>query len=49
MGNMKRTNYYYPVQLLERLKRAKKQTGLSVSEMIRAAIEQYLTNLEKRK
>jgi predicted DNA-binding protein len=46
---MKRTNYYYPVQLLARLKQAKKKTGLSVSEMIRQAIEQYLTNLEKRK
>ncbi len=42
---MKRTNFYYPEQLLKRLKLAKKTTGLSVSEIIRTAIEAYLKGL----
>lgn len=42
---MKRTNFYFPEQLLFRLKTAKRTTGLSVSEMIRAAIEAYLKGL----
>jgi predicted DNA-binding protein len=45
---MKRTNFYYPVPLLDRLKQAQSVTGLSVSEMIRVAIEMYLTKIEKR-
>lgn len=42
---MKRTNYYFPEQLLEKLKDAKKQTGLPVSEIIRRAISEYLKAL----
>lgn len=47
--SMKRTNYYYPEQLLKRLKEAKKKTGLTVSEMIRRGIEMYLSSLNKRR
>jgi predicted DNA-binding protein len=39
---MVRTNYYYPVPLLARLKALSEQTGTSMSELIRRAIEQML-------
>ena len=39
---MKRTNFYYPEQMLERLKALSEKTGTSVSELIRRAIEAYL-------
>jgi len=39
---MKRTNYYYPEQLLERLKAMSKATGVTVSELIRKAIDEFL-------
>lgn len=40
---MKRTNYYYPVGMLGRLKAASALYGLSVSEIIRSAIEAWLS------
>jgi metal-responsive CopG/Arc/MetJ family transcriptional regulator len=42
---MKRTNFYFPEVLLKRLKAAKKLKGLSVSEIIRQAIEEYLKGM----
>lgn len=42
---MKRTNYYFPEQLLLRLKKAKEMTGIPVSEIIRRAVESYLEQL----
>lgn len=42
---MKRTNFYFPEQMLERLKTASKQQGLPVSEIIRRAIEAFLKEL----
>lgn len=42
---MKRTNFYFPEQMLERLKMASKQQGLPVSEIIRRAIEAFLKEL----
>ena len=42
---MKRTNFYFPEQLLKRLKAAKKLKGMSVSEIIRAAIAVYLKEM----
>jgi predicted DNA-binding protein len=39
---MKRTNFYYPEQMLERLKALSKRLGGSVSEHIRRAISEYL-------
>ena len=43
--HMKRTNYYFPEQLLLRLKKAKEMTGIPVSEIIRRAVESYLEQL----
>lgn len=43
--HMKRTNFYFPEQMLERLKTASKQQGLPVSEIIRRAIEAFLKEL----
>jgi predicted DNA-binding protein len=42
---MKRTNFYFPEQMLERLKAASRQRGLPVSELIRRAIEASLKEL----
>ncbi len=42
---MIRTNFYYPQQLLDRLKLAKSKLGLPVSEIVRSAVEKYLKEL----
>jgi len=42
---MIRTNYYYPQQMLDRLKLAKAKLDLPVSEIIRRAVEMFLKNL----
>jgi predicted DNA-binding protein len=39
---MKRTNLYLPIALLARLKEKAQQTGYSVSELVRQAIEKFL-------
>ena len=36
--HMKRTNFFFPEEMLERLKAAKLQTGIPVSEIIRLAV-----------
>lgn len=43
---MKRTNYYFTEEQVERLKAVKEKTGVPVSVMIRLAIEAYLKSLE---
>lgn len=43
--HMKRTNFYFPEQMLKRLKQASALLGLPVSEIIRNAIEKYLKEL----
>jgi predicted DNA-binding protein len=40
---MKRTNFYFPINMLERLKILSKQTGLPSSELLRKAVEDLLT------
>jgi len=42
---MKRTTVLFPEQMIRRLKLANEKTGISVSEMIRSAIEAYLKGL----
>jgi len=42
---MKRTNFYFPEQVLLRLKKARQQTGYSVSELMRRAVENLLQEL----
>jgi len=39
---MIRTNYYYPVPMLERLKALSEKTGTPMAEIIRSAIERAL-------
>ena len=39
---MKRTNFYFPQQMLDALKEESVKTGLPVSEIIRRAIAAYL-------
>lgn len=43
--NMIRTNYFYPKQLLDRLRDAKKKTGIPVSELIRRAVDKFLSEM----
>lgn len=43
--SMTRTNYYFPEQMLARLRIAKDRLGLPVSEVIRRAIDDYLARL----
>lgn len=40
---MVRTNFYFPEKMLERLKQLSKSTGLSVSELIRRAVDTLLS------
>ena len=42
---MKRTNFWFPEDMLDRLKLAKAKTGIPVSEFIRRAIEKALAEL----
>lgn len=42
---MKRTNFYFSDKMLARLKEAKEKTDMSVSAIIRAAIEAYLKEM----
>jgi len=39
---MKRTNFSFSESMLDRLKAAKQQTGIPVSEILRRAVEAYL-------
>jgi predicted DNA-binding protein len=43
---MKRTNFYFPEQMLARLKRASKKLGLPVSEILRRAVDEFLKALK---
>lgn len=45
---MKRTNFYYPAQMLAALKALSKLDGLSVSEHIRRAVQAYIDAKEKK-
>ena len=45
--NMVRTNYYYPPQMLERLRALSAQTGTPVAELIRRAVEHMLKDAGK--
>lgn len=44
--HMKRTNIFFPAVLLDRLKSISKDTGLSVAEHIRRAVDIYLKKLK---
>jgi predicted DNA-binding protein len=39
---MKRANFYLPEQIIKRLKAMSKKTGVSMSELIRRAVDSYL-------
>ena len=41
MSKMKRFNYFYTAKQIEELKKLSTETGLSVSELIRRAIDEY--------
>jgi hypothetical protein len=41
--NMKRTNFYFPIPMLKRLRKASDKRGIPISEIIREAIEGWLS------
>lgn len=43
---MIRTNLHLPEDMLQRLKRAKQQTGIPVVVLVRQAVERYLDELK---
>ena len=45
-SNMKRTNFYFPEQMLARLKLASAESGVPVSEIIRRAVEKELVRMK---
>jgi predicted transcriptional regulator len=45
----KRTNFYIPGPAIERLKKLAQKRDVSVSKLVRRAIEEYLKREEKRK
>ena len=42
--SMKRVNYHLPIRQLQAMRELSKQTGLTVAELIRRAIDVYLTH-----
>lgn len=46
---MKRVNYYLTERQIERLHEEARKTGLSVSELIRRAVDAMLAKAEKRR
>ena len=44
----KRTNIYLPEEQLRRLRKMAEKKDVSVSELVRRAIEEYLKNEEKK-
>lgn len=45
---MQRTNICFPLQLYKRLTEYKRRTGLSLGEIVRRAVEDFLTRQEVR-
>lgn len=43
---MKRVNFYMPEPLMERLQEESKKQDVSVAELVRKAVEQYLKALQ---
>lgn len=44
---MVRTNFYFPAEMILRLKKRSQITGLPMSELIRRAVDTFLTSLEE--
>lgn len=42
---MRRTNYYYPEQMMARVRMASERLGIPMSEVIRRAIEAHLKEM----
>lgn len=45
--HMKRTNIFLPEQIIARLRALADKTGLSVAELVRRAIDEYLRRHDK--
>ena len=44
---MRRTNFFFPEQMLARIRSAAKLLGLPMSEIMRRAIDEYLRRMRK--
>jgi len=45
---MKRTNFYFPREQLDRLAAESKKSGLPMSEILRRALDEWLREKEKK-
>lgn len=48
ISHMKRTNFYFPQEYLDRLAAEAKRTGMPMSELLRRALDEWLRVREKR-
>lgn len=46
--HMKRTNFYFPQEYLDRLAAEAKRTGMPMSEILRRALDEWLLAREKK-
>lgn len=46
---MKRTNFYFPQEYLDRLAAESKRTGMPMSEILRRALDEWLKKIEVEK
>lgn len=46
---MKRINYHLTENQIEALKKIKRETGLSLAEIVRRALDNFLENIDKKK
>jgi hypothetical protein len=48
ISHMKRTNFYFPQEYLDRLAAEAKRTGMPMSEILRRALDEWLREREKK-
>lgn len=48
-GNLERKTYFIPLPMIKALEKVSKETGLSVSELVRRAIGEFLETWSRKK
>lgn len=47
IGRMKKLNFYFPIGLVERLQKIASGRSSNLSQVVRRAVEEYVTNAER--
>lgn len=47
VGRMKKLNFYFPTALVERLETISTSSSANASQIVRKAVEEYITRLER--